>query len=72
MLLFKHFLGSSQTVVRTKKNISNGGVGTLAWTEFLLVLAAAQQRTLKAEPYTVFWQRFMVGLMRLLPIESQL
>lgn len=31
-----------------------------------------QQRSLKAEPYTSFWQRFMVGLMRLLPIESQL
>ena len=31
-----------------------------------------QQRTLTAEPYTGFWQRFMVGLMRFLPIESQL
>lgn len=30
------------------------------------------QTTLNKEPYTSFWQRFMVGLMRLLPIESQL
>ena len=31
-----------------------------------------QRRTLRVEPYTGFWQRFTVGLMRLLPIESQL
>ncbi len=31
-----------------------------------------EQRTLKAEPYTSFWQRLTVGLMRILPIESQL
>ena len=30
------------------------------------------QTTLDKEPYTGFWQRFMVGLMRWLPIESQL
>jgi putative cardiolipin synthase len=35
-------------------------------------LIDGRQQTLKAEPYTGFWQRFMVGLMRLLPIESQL
>lgn len=35
-------------------------------------LVDGQQTTLKVEPYTGFWQRFMVGLMRLLPIESQL
>jgi putative cardiolipin synthase len=35
-------------------------------------LVDGQQRTLKVEPHTGFWQRFMVGLMRLLPIESQL
>lgn len=35
-------------------------------------LVDGQQRTLTAEPYTGFWQRFMVGLMRLLPIESQI
>jgi putative cardiolipin synthase len=35
-------------------------------------LVDGRQRTLKAEPYTSFWQRFMVGMMRLLPIESQL
>ena len=31
-----------------------------------------KQAVLTAEPYTGFWQRFRVGLMRLLPIESQL
>lgn len=31
-----------------------------------------RQTTLKADPYTSFWQRFMVGLMGILPIESQL
>jgi len=31
-----------------------------------------KQTTLSTEPYTDFWQRFTVGLMRLLPIESQL
>ena len=35
-------------------------------------LVDGQKQTLKAEPYTGFWQRFMVGMMRLLPIESQL
>ena len=35
-------------------------------------LVDGEQRTLKVEPYTGFWQRFMVSLMRLLPIESQL
>ena len=28
--------------------------------------------TYKKEPYTSFWQRFGIGLFRLLPIESQL
>ncbi len=31
-----------------------------------------EQKTLTTEPYSGFWQRFTVGLMRLLPIESQL
>ena len=31
-----------------------------------------EQTTLDKEPYTGFWQRFSVGLMRWLPIESQL
>jgi len=31
-----------------------------------------KQTSLITEPYTGFWQRFMVGLMRLLPIESQI
>ena len=35
-------------------------------------LVDGRQRTLRVEPYTSFWQRFMVGMMRLLPIESQL
>ena len=35
-------------------------------------LVDGQQRTFMAEPYTSFWQRFMVGIMRLLPIESQI
>ncbi len=35
-------------------------------------LVDGEQQVLTAEPYTSFWQRFMVGLMRTLPIESQL
>jgi putative cardiolipin synthase len=35
-------------------------------------LVDGQQRTFMTEPYTSFWQRFMVGIMRLLPIESQI
>lgn len=35
-------------------------------------LVDGKQRTLTVEPYTSFWQRFMVGLMRMLPIESQI
>jgi len=31
-----------------------------------------KQTTLTVEPYTGFWQRFTVGFMRMLPIESQL
>ena len=44
------------------------GSDTIVWHG----LVEGEQRTLKAEPYAGFWQRFMVGLMRLLPIESQL
>ena len=44
------------------------GADTIVWHG----LVDGEQRTLKAEPYTGFWQRFMVGLMRLLPIEAQL
>ena len=35
-------------------------------------LIDGRQQTLKTEPYTGFWQRFAVGMMSLLPIESQL
>lgn len=35
-------------------------------------MADGNQATFTTEPYTGFWQRFMVGFMRLLPIESQL
>ncbi len=44
------------------------GTDTIVWHG----LVDGEARALKAEPYTSFWQRFMVGLMRLLPIESQL
>lgn len=31
-----------------------------------------EEKIFKVDPYTGFWRRFSIGLMRLLPIESQL
>jgi putative cardiolipin synthase len=35
-------------------------------------LVDGEQRVLKVDPYTGFWQRFSIGLLSILPIESQL
>lgn len=44
------------------------GVEHITWTG----LVDGDKKTLSIEPYTSFWQRFVVGFLRLMPIESQI
>lgn len=46
----------------------SSGVEHLTWTG----LINGEEKTLATEPYSSFWQRFVVGFLRLMPIESQI
>jgi putative cardiolipin synthase len=48
--------------------IDASGIEHMTWTG----LIDGEEKIVKTEPYTSFWQRFVVGFLRLMPIESQI
>ncbi len=47
---------------------NNGGSEKILWHGQV----DGEEKTFKVDPYTSFWRRFGIGLLGLLPIESQL
>ncbi|MGW8192859.1 MAG: phospholipase D family protein [Desulforhopalus sp.] len=60
--------GIDKVAFRLELKTDNDGFEYIVWHG----LVDGKQQTLFAEPHTSFWQRFTTGVLRLLPVESQL